>query len=101
MALKLGIQILRSYFQLICICELHVIPNAKAGATKDHRKNYMKVRTPLIRHLWRNRLSEFLINGIEPFDFLLEDLKHPHSKGRCVSSHKKDINLLASYLNLT
>ena len=35
-ALKLGIQILRTYFQLICQYELHILPNTKVGAPKNH-----------------------------------------------------------------
>ena len=54
-ALKLGKQIFRSYFQLIFEYELHILPNTKVGAVKDHGKNYMKVRPPLARHLLRNR----------------------------------------------
>ena len=50
-ALKLGIQALGSYLKPNCEYELHIIPNTKVGAAKDHGENYMKVRPPLVRHL--------------------------------------------------
>ena len=36
--------------------ELHSLPNRKVSGAKDHGKNYIKVRPPLVRHLLRNRL---------------------------------------------
>ena len=50
-SLKLGIQALRSYLKLICEYEFHTLLNI----AKDHGKNYMKVRPPLVSHLLRNR----------------------------------------------
>ena len=44
-------QALRSYFKLTCEYEHHILPNTKASAAKDHGKNYMKVRPPLVPHL--------------------------------------------------
>ena len=32
----------------------------KLSGAKDHGKNYIKVRPPLVRHLLRNRLVTFL-----------------------------------------
>ena len=55
-ALKLDVQALRSYLRPICEYELYTLPNKKVSAAKDHGKNYMKDRPPLVRHLLRNRL---------------------------------------------
>ena len=57
-ALILGVHALRSYLKLSCEYELHSLPKKVSGA-KDHGKNYIKVRLPLIRHLLRNRLLNF------------------------------------------
>ena len=60
-ALILGVHALRSYFKLICEYELHSLPNKKVSGAKDHDRNHIKVRPPLVRHLSRNRLlSKFL-----------------------------------------
>ena len=60
MALKLGIQALRSYYmKLTCEYELHILPNTKISAPKDDGENYMKVRPTLDHHLLRNRLLNF------------------------------------------
>ena len=56
MALILGVHALRSYLKLICEYELHSLPNKKVSGAKNHGKNYIKVRPPLVRHLFRNRL---------------------------------------------
>ena len=51
-ALIFGVHALRSYLKLNCEYELHILPNiTKVSAAKDHGKNYMKVRPPLVRHL--------------------------------------------------
>ena len=50
-ALTLGVHALRSYLKLICEYELHSLPNKNVSGAKDHGKNYIKVRPPLIRHL--------------------------------------------------
>ena len=50
-AIKLDIQALISYLKLTCEYELHIQPNTEVSAAKDHGKNYMKVRPPLVRHL--------------------------------------------------
>ena len=55
-ALILGLHALRSYLKLICEYELYSLPNKKVNGAKDHGKNYMKVRPPLVRHLLRNHL---------------------------------------------
>ena len=55
-ALILGGHALRSYLKIICRYELHSLPNKKVSGAKDHGKNYIKVRPPLVRHLLRNRL---------------------------------------------
>ena len=55
-ALIRGVHALRSYLKLVCKYELHSLPNKKITAAKDHGKNNMKVRPPLVRHLLRNRL---------------------------------------------
>ena len=57
MALILGMHTLRSYLKLICEYELHSLPNEKGSGAKDHGKNYIKVRPPLVRHLLRDRPS--------------------------------------------
>ena len=50
MALILGVHALRSYLKLICECELHSLPNKNVSGAKNHGKNYIKVRPPLVRH---------------------------------------------------
>ena len=55
-ALKLNVQALRSYLSLVCEYELYILPNKKVRTAKDHGKNYMKDRPPLVRHLLRNCL---------------------------------------------
>ena len=54
--LILGVHALRSYLKLICEYELHSLPNKKVSGAKNHGKNCIKVRPPLVRHLLRNRL---------------------------------------------
>ena len=56
MALKLGIQALRSCLRLPRKYDLHILSNTKVNVAKDHGENFMKVRPPLARHLLRNRL---------------------------------------------
>ena len=56
MAFKLDKQALRSYLIMTSEYEIHILPNKKVSASKNHCKNYMKVRPPLVRHLWRNRV---------------------------------------------
>ena len=63
MALKLGSQALRSYLKLACEYKLHILPNTEVSTAKDHGKNYMKVRPPMVRHLLRNRLL-FLLHPL-------------------------------------
>ena len=53
-ALILRVHALRSYLKLICKYKLDSLPNKKVSGAKDHGKNYIKVRPPLIRHLLRN-----------------------------------------------
>ena len=55
-ALILGVHALRSYLKLLCKYELHVLSNTKVGAAENHGKIYIKVRSPLVCHLLRNRL---------------------------------------------
>ena len=50
---------LRSYLKLSCEYELHSLPNKKVSGAKDHGKNYIKVRPPLVRHLLGNRLLNY------------------------------------------
>ena len=57
-ALNLGKQALRSYLSLICEYELYIFPDKKVNTAKDHGKNYMKDRPPLVHHLLRNCLLE-------------------------------------------
>ena len=52
----LGVHALRSYLKLICEYELYSLPNKKVSTAKDHGKNYIKVRPPLVLHFLRNRL---------------------------------------------
>ena len=56
-ALILGVHALRSYLKLICEYELHSLLNKKVSGAKDHGKNYIKVRPPLVGYLLRNRLE--------------------------------------------
>ena len=56
MALVLGVYALRSYLKLICEDELHSLPNKKVGGAKNHGKNHINVKPPLIRYLLRNRV---------------------------------------------
>ena len=51
---------LESHFELIGGYELHSLPNKKVSGAKDHDKNYIKVRPPLVRHCLRNRLLGFI-----------------------------------------
>ena len=51
MAFKSDKQALRSCLKLTCEYELHILPNTKVGAAKDHGKNYMQVKPPLDCHL--------------------------------------------------
>ena len=44
------------YLSLIFEYDLDVLPNKKVSTAKDHGKNYMKDRPPLVRHLLRNCL---------------------------------------------
>ena len=55
-ALKLDVQVLRSHLSRICKYELYILPNKKVSTAKDHGKNYMKDRPPLVRHLVHNCL---------------------------------------------
>ena len=64
MALKLGIETLRSYFKIIY--EFHILPNRKIATAKYHGKNYIKVRPPLVRHLYRNRsILLFVLSNVD------------------------------------
>ena len=49
--MKVGIETLRSYFELTYEYELYILPNTKVSAAKDHGGNYMKVRPTLVHHL--------------------------------------------------
>ena len=51
MALISSVHALRSYLKVISEYELHSLPNKKVSGAKDHGKNYIKVRLPLVRHL--------------------------------------------------
>ena len=53
-ALKLGVQALRSYLKVTCKYELYILPDTIISAAKDHSKNYMKVRPPMVCHILRN-----------------------------------------------
>ena len=57
-ALKLDIPALRRYFSIICEYELYILPNKKVSTARDHGKDYIKVRLPLVHHLLRNCLLE-------------------------------------------
>ena len=56
MALKIDLHTLGSYLMLICEYELYILPNKKVNAAKDHGKNYMRDKSPLVRHLLRDGL---------------------------------------------
>ena len=55
-ALISGVHALRSYLKLFCEQELHDLPNTIVSGAKDHGKNYIKVRPPLVHHLLRDPL---------------------------------------------
>ena len=55
-ALKLGVQALRGYLKLNCKFELHTLSNTQASAAKDHAENNLKIRSLLVRHLFRSCL---------------------------------------------
>ena len=55
-ALISGLHAVRSYLKLICKYKLHSLPIKKVSGAKDNGKNYIKVRTRPVCHLWRNRL---------------------------------------------
>ena len=56
MALILAVHALRSYLKVTGEHELHSLPNKKVSSAKDHGKNYIKVRLPLVHHLLCNHL---------------------------------------------
>ena len=80
-ALTLGVHALRSYLKLICEYELHSFRNKKVSGAKDHGKNYIKVRPPLVRHLLRYRQknrrypdgSNFLVSSFWKFYGFTQD----------------------------
>ena len=47
-AFRLDKKALRSYLKLTCEDQPHTLPNRKVSAAKDHGKNYIKVRPPLV-----------------------------------------------------
>ena len=55
MVLIFGVHALRSYLKLICEYDLHSLPNKRVSGAKDHGRNYIKARLPLVRHLLRDR----------------------------------------------
>ena len=55
-ALKLAVPALRSYLKLTLDNGLHSLPNSKVSAAKDSGENYIKVRPPLVRKFFHNRL---------------------------------------------
>ena len=46
------------YLKLTSEYELHILPNTKLSAAKDHGENYIKVRLSLVHRLLRNRLLD-------------------------------------------
>ena len=56
MALTADLDTPRSYLRLICEHELYILPNKKVSAAKDHGKNYMRDKPPLVCHLSHNGL---------------------------------------------
>ena len=60
-ALILDVHALRSYLKQRCEYELHSLPNKKVSGAKNHGKNYIKVRSPLVRHLLCNRVLVVMI----------------------------------------
>ena len=48
------------------ICILYILPIKKVRAAKDHGRNYMKDRPPLILHYLRNGLFELLVERAWP-----------------------------------
>ena len=72
-ALILGVRAFRSYLKLFCEYELHSLPNKKVSGAKDHGKNYIKVRPPLVRHLLCNRLLS--LRHLETFWHIREKIR--------------------------
>ena len=56
MALKKDLHPLGRYIILTCEYELYILPSKKVSAAKDHGKNYMRDRPPLVGRLLRNGL---------------------------------------------
>ena len=54
-ALTSDLQAVRSYLGRKRECELHTLTDTKVRTAKDHGENYMKVRPPLVCHLFHNR----------------------------------------------
>ena len=55
-ALQLDVQALRSYLRLFVNMSFISHQIKKVSTAKDHGKNHMEDRPPLVRHLLRNRL---------------------------------------------
>ena len=55
-AFIIDVHSLRSCMRVTCEYEIHILPDKKVSAAKDHGKNYMKDRRPLDRHLLHNGL---------------------------------------------
>ena len=81
---------LRSYLKLISEYELRSLPNKRVSGAKDHGKNHIKIRPPLVRHLLRNRLlclSIFLF-FLSKLDIQKSYLKVDHSENKNVMQIK-------------
>ena len=74
MALKVAIQTLKSYLKLTFEHEFHNIPNSEDSAAKDDSHNYIKVKSPIVCHLLRNRLLLQTLTAQLSFNLLLNKL---------------------------
>ena len=62
---------LRSYLKLICGYGLHMLTNTKFSPAKDHSKNYIQVRPPVVHYLLCNGLLRVL-HCFRMLDFIKE-----------------------------
>ena len=84
-ALILGVHALRSYLKLIYEYEPHSLSNKKVSGAKDHGKNCIKVKPPLVCQAIK--VTHFLVTGEHKKVFLVIFLTNIFEFYR--ASHKK------------
>ena len=65
--LTLVVHVLRSYPRFMCEYELYILLNKKVNSAKDHDKNYIKDRPPLVRGYPRSAIFCVMVYRY-PFD---------------------------------